>query len=256
MNLQLSCHQVEIQIDHRTLCQPLDLTIRQGERWAIIGKNGAGKSTLLHVMAGLRAAEGGEVKLDGNNLKEMERHLIAQQLGVMLQEQGSEFPGKVWEHVIMGRHPHLSRWQWEGEADNAIAQAALRQVKLDGYEQRQVNTLSGGERQRLAVATLLCQQPQMLLLDEPTNHLDLHQQIAILELLCKSADNAQRGIVMVIHDINLALRYCDHFLLLFDNGEHLCGPTEQVIDEQQLSRLFNHPVTRIEGPNHPLYLPS
>lgn len=255
MTSLLSCQQLTIQIESRQLCQPLTLAIQPQQRWAILGKNGAGKSTLLHTLAGLRPPQGGEIFLQEAALEKIDRRQVAQQLGVLLQEQASEFPGTVKEHVLMGRHPHLERWQWEQSDDIKLAQQALQQLDLQDYQQRQVASLSGGERQRLAIATLLCQQPKLMLLDEPTNHLDLHHQIAVLDTLSALTNQPDHALIMVIHDINLALRYCDHFLLLFDEGEHLSGPAEQVINEQQLSRLYQHPVIRIESPHRSIFLP-
>jgi len=255
MTSPLSCQQLTVKIEERQLCQPLTLTIQPQQRWAILGKNGAGKSTLLHTLAGLRQPQSGNVLLYGKPLETMDRRLVAQQLGVLLQEQTSEFPGTVREHVLMGRHPHMGRWQWEQADDLELALQALRQVDLLDYQHRQVTTLSGGERQRLAVATLLCQQPKLVLLDEPSNHLDLHHQIAVLDKLTAVTREKDHALIMVIHDINLALRYCDHFLLLFDDGEHLCGPAEHVINEQQLSRLYQHPVIHLKNGQHSVFLP-
>ncbi len=255
MSSLLNCQGLTIQLGDKKLCCPLDLSIESTQRWAILGKNGAGKSTLLHTLAGLRQPDSGEVFLNQQPIQTIQRRHVAQQMGLLLQEHASEFPGTVKEHVMMGRHPHLGRWQWEGEQDELIVEQALQQVDLLDYQHRQVASLSGGEQQRLAIATLLCQQTPLLLLDEPTNHLDIHHQIAILETLSDLAKQENSALIMVIHDINLALRYCDHFLLLFDDGQHLCGPAEQIINEQQLSRLYQHPVTQVNHEQGRLFIP-
>ena len=153
----------------------------------------------------------------------MPRRQIARQLGILFQEQTDVFPANVLDTVLTGRHPWLGPLQWESDADLEKARAALQAVGLADIEQRIVTTLSGGERRRLGIATLLAQDTQLLLLDEPTNHLDIHQQIQILQLVSDLARNDNRALLLVMHDLNLAARYCDRFLLLFGDGETSTG---------------------------------
>ena len=165
----LESHNLDIRIGGQQICREANFEFRAGECWGILGMNGAGKTTLLHTLAGLRPPESGQICLNGQPLHHMSRRSIARQLGLMLQDTPDPFPATVLDTALIGRHPHLSRWQWESARDIEQAQAALEQVHLQGFEHRQVNTLSGGERRRLALATLLVQAPAMLLLDEPTN---------------------------------------------------------------------------------------
>lgn len=249
-----------VEIGGKTLCQGLNFYINAGQRWGLLGVNGVGKTTLLHTLAGLRAPAQGEVLLSGKALIDLPRRHIARHIGVLLQDDDDAFPGTVMETVLTGRHPWLGQWQWEGKSDRALALAALKDVGLDGLEQRQVNTLSGGERRRLALATLFTQDPQLFLLDEPTNHLDPHHQIELLSLLSQRATHSKRASLMILHDINLATRFCDHLLLLFGDGETkgevLSGPTNEVLNTHTLSRLYGHPVISVEGPNGPVFLPG
>jgi len=119
-----------------------------------------------------------------------------------------------------------------------------------------VHTLSGGERQRLAVATLLTQAPRLALLDEPLSHLDLNHQIAVLDLLTRRARETGMGIVMVMHDVNLARRYADRALLLFGDGSAQCGPVTEVLDAPTLSRLYGHPLRRIDAGGSDYFIPE
>jgi iron complex transport system ATP-binding protein len=163
----------------------------------------------------------------------------------MPQDTPDPFPANVLDTALIGRHPHLSRWQWESPEDIERARVALAQVDLAGrIEQRSVTTLSGGERRRLALACLLVQAPALLLLDEPTNHLDLRHQHHLLQLLRQQAHDGA-GIVMVLHDINHVVRYCDHVLLLFGNGEICHGLQSEILNAEVLSRLYDHPVIEV-----------
>jgi len=110
-------------------------------------------------------------------------------------------------------------------------------------ENRNTHTLSGGERQRMEIATLLTQQPQLALLDEPSNHLDPGQQIIMLQLLQEHFTVEERALVMVLHDCNLAMRFCDHLLLLKGNGEYLAGSLTELASAENLSWLYQHPVS-------------
>ena len=251
----LSTRGLSVEIANKQVCNHLDLDVMPGQGWALLGINGVGKTTLLHTLAGLREPAAGEVLLDGQPIKTQPRRQVAQQLGLLLQDEGDAFPGTVLETALSGRHPHLGRWQWESAADIALAEQALKQVGLARLEKRQIGTLSGGERRRLSLATLLCQEPRLFLLDEPINHLDPHQQIALLELLAAQTQDDTRGLLMILHDVNLASRFCDQALLLFGNGETLHGSTESVLTTENLERLYGHPVITLAGPNGPVYLP-
>jgi len=238
-----------------TACRSLSLTLRGGEFWGVLGVNGAGKSTLLHTLAGLRAPLAGEIRLDDRPLARWERKALARHLGLLPQESGDPFPTTVLESALIGRHPHLSRWRLEGPAEYAMAREALQRVELADREQQLIHTLSGGERRRLALATLLVQSPRVLLLDEPLNHLDLRHQMTAIHLLRDLADEG-RLLLMALHDLNLAARFCDRLLLLFGDGTWQAGRTEKLLEPVLLERLYRHPIRRIEGPDGPLFAPD
>lgn len=251
----LDARRLDVAIGDKLFCRGLDLSLEAGACLAILGRNGAGKSTLLSVLAGLRRAEGGEVRIGGMTLPAADGRALALQRGYLAQHQHDPFACQVIEVVLAGRHPHLTRWEWESAADRRIAEQALADVGLAGFGARQMQTLSGGERQRVALATLLAQQPSLYLLDEPLTHLDLNHQIAALEILARLAKGGA-AVAAVLHDPSLALRYCDHALLLFGDGEWRAGPSHEVLTAENLSRLYGHPLRRIDGANHPVFVPE
>jgi iron complex transport system ATP-binding protein len=252
----LRTHALDVSIAGQPVCRGLDLRIAPGERWCILGRNGAGKTTLLHTLAGLHAPDCGTITLAGVALAAQPRRTIARQLGVLFQDHHDAFPATVLETVLTGRHPWLGTLQWETADDLAVARAALAAVDLAGLDARSVNTLSGGERRRLGIATLLTQQPRLLLLDEPANHLDIHQQIRMLGLLRQQAAGGERALCLVMHDLNLAARYCDRFLLLFGDGTFLEGGRDTVLTAVNLERLYHHPLRRIEDDGGPVWIPA
>jgi iron complex transport system ATP-binding protein len=239
----------------RTLCRDLDLAIAAGECWGILGGNGSGKTTLLHTLAGLRPADNGKILLDGAPLAQLHRRTVAQRLGLLLQDSQDPFPASVWETALSGRHPHLGRWQSETPQDHARVRDALATMELGGMEERSIQSLSGGERRRLAIATLLTQDPALLLLDEPLNHLDLRHQQALLQHLRRLCDERDKGVAMVLHDPNQALRYCDRVLLLGGDGTWQAGRCEELLTAETLSQLYGCPIEMLEQDGRRLLLP-
>ncbi|MCX7175898.1 MAG: ABC transporter ATP-binding protein [Proteobacteria bacterium] len=231
---------LDVVIAGRTLVRGLDLTLRHGETLAVLGRNGSGKTSLLHTLADLRTPAAGNIALCGRPYAEHAPRAAAHLRGLLVQTHSDAFPASVLETALIGRHPHLGRWAWEGAADERIARAALASVGLAGLEARDVHSLSGGERQRLAMATLLTQQPLLYLLDEPLAHLDLSHQIVMLELVKRYAAECQSGFIIALHDMNLALRYCQRALLLFGDGRWKEGPIAEVLTTGNLSELYGH----------------
>ena len=243
----ISCNALSVKIADKTICEGLTLSINAGENWAILGMNGCGKTTLLHHIAGLSLAQSGDISINNTPLYDLSRKEIAQQLSLLLQHQEDHFPGTVLESVLIGRHPHLKSWQWESEFDKNLALETLSLVGLDDFSERSILTLSGGERQRVALATLLVQQTKIRLLDEPVNHLDIHQQHEVMKLLTSNNENIAN--LFVLHDVNLATRYCDHALLIYDNGTTRQGTCSEVLTESNLSELYQHPLQEIKHNN-------
>ena len=252
----LETRSLSVRVGKKQVCRELNFSIQSGERWGILGINGVGKTSLLHTLAGLRPPASGEILLAGTPIHDVPRRQMAMTCGVMLQDSDDVFPGTVMETVLIGRHPHLKPMEWESAQDESIARSALESVGLAGMEQRLTTTLSGGERRRLALATLLTQDPQLFLMDEPVNHLDLHHQIETLGLLTNQAKGHGKTLLMVLHDVNLAQRYCDSLLLLFGNGEVLQGRTEELLNEVNLELLYHHPIRSIKAGNRKLYYPD
>jgi iron complex transport system ATP-binding protein len=240
----LQAHAVTVAVGTRVLVERIDLRVAPGELLVILGRNGSGKTLLLHTLAGLRTPAAGRVELDGRALWAWPRRALAQRLGLLLQIYEDAFPLTVLDAVLVGRHPHLGFWQWEGSSDRVIAHAALATVALAGMERRAVATLSGGERRRLAIAALLAQQPDVYLLDEPLNHLDPQHQIAVLAHCAALARNGH-AVAASLHDPNLAARFGTRALLLHGDGRWLAGDVQAVLTAEHLSALFHTPFTQV-----------
>ena len=252
----LTTHGLRVGIAEHTFCRDLALTVRAGECLAILGRNGAGKSTLLSVLAGLREPQAGEVLLAGATYARLGARASARMRGWLPQSRSEAFSSTVLETALVGRHPHLARWEWESATDARIARQALAAVGLGDLAQRDVHTLSGGERQRLSIACLLTQAPRLYLLDEPLAHLDLNHQIATLELLAELTRDGQTACVMVLHEPGLAARFCSRALLLFGDGTTQQGASDEVITSDSLSRLYGYPLREIGDGRQRWFMPA
>ena len=249
-------------VGQRKLYDNLNLKIHGGENWAILGPNGCGKTTLLHTLAGLTEPGSGTINLCDKPIKSWPHKKRAQQIGILFQQEETLFPASVFETVLTGRHPHImarglqALLDWEDSEDFTIAEQALNDVDLLAMKSRSITTLSGGEWRRVMIAALLAQKTSITLYDEISNHLDPNHQQKILKHITKQVTGENRANLFVLQDINQALRYCAHGLLLFDNGQHISGPLEEIISENTLAELYHCPFTLLEHKQGNIFLPT
>jgi iron complex transport system ATP-binding protein len=250
-----SCHDLSIAIPGRTLVDGLSFESTPGELLAVLGQNGAGKTLTMHTLAGLRAAPRGRVMLRDADLASMRRQDVARQLALLPQHVDDIFPATVLDTAMIGRHPHIGRFEWESAADFEIGRTALASVGLGELASRDILTLSGGERRRLAIAQVLTQQPDVYLLDEPTNHLDPQHQLDSLRLFREKADDGAT-VIASLHDVNLAVRYADRCLLLYGDGRWDIGTCADVLDEERLTELYATRMEAVDWRAKRLFIPS
>jgi len=252
----LRAHNLQIQRGRKTVLDEVTLQLEAGEVLGVLGPNGAGKSTLLGALCGELAASAGEVLLDGKRLHDWARSQRAQRLAVLPQVSTLDFAFRVEEVVGMGRLPYQS-----GRVrDEEIIAAALAAADAGHLSGRSYLALSGGERQRVHLARVLAQlwpgqAGQTLLLDEPTSMLDPLHQHTTLQAVREFADRGA-AVLVILHDLNLAARYCDRILLL-ENGRPLALDTpEQVLQPDTLQAVFGLEVLVQPHPErgHPLII--
>jgi len=249
------CSDLCVSVAGRRLVDDLDLVVESGEFIAILGQNGSGKTLTLHTLAGLRQADSGSVLVNGFDVASASRRDTARQLALLPQHVDDIFPASVLDTAMIGRHPHIGRFNWESAEDFQVAHDALLAVGLVGLAARDVLTLSGGERRRLAIAQILTQQPQVYLLDEPTNHLDPQHQLDTLRLFRDRAD-AGAVVIAALHDVNLAVRYAHRCLLLYGNGGWDLGTTAEILDSERLSKLYQTPMEAVAWRTRQLFFAS
>ena len=252
---RLAGRALEVAVNGRVLVRGLDFQAHGGEFVAVLGRNGVGKTLTLHTLAGLRAPSSGQVSLDGRDLATWTGRERARRLALLPQTIDDPFPSSVFDTALIGRHPHLPFWQWEGAEDLACARAALAAVGLRDLADRAVDSLSGGERRRLDVATLLAQDTAVCLLDEPINHLDPQHRNEVLALFRARAD-AGGLVVASLHDATLAARFADRVLLLHGDGRWHYGAAATTLDAAHLSALYHVPVEELASRHGRVFVSS
>jgi iron complex transport system ATP-binding protein len=226
------------------------ITSGAGECIGIIGPNGSGKSTLLKAMSKIIRPAAGSVVLSGRDLASIPRDELARNMAVVSQDTLSDFEFTCLDIVLMGRNPHMKRFAVESRKDYEIAETSMKLTSTWHLKDRMFNELSGGERQRVVIARALTQEPSVLLLDEPVSHLDINHQIEILELVDRLKKTRGLLVIMVIHDLNLAARYCDRLILLSHRTVQAAGTPAEVLTREHIRNAFNadvlvrrHPMT-------------
>lgn len=215
----------------------VELETRPGEVLGLVGPNGSGKTTLLRLMAGTLVPQAGRVLLDGRPIQSYSARQRARRVAVLSQEHPLAFAFTVREVVAWGRLPHRGRWQPWRSGDAHAVERALAWTELTVLADRPVQALSGGERQRVFVALALAQQPGHLLLDEPTAHLDLKHQLAAMALIKRLADEGT-GIVVALHDLNLAGRHVDRLALLHAGRVVALGDPTDVLTPARIAEVW------------------
>ena len=236
-NRAIDARGVSVHIEAKRLLDQVDFGADRGQFIGLIGPNGAGKSTLLRTLSNVLSYQEGAISLQGVDLTSLSARKVAEILALVPQIAPYTQGFTALELVQMGRYPHLSRFQVEGESDDRIAAESMRLTETEGFANRTLETLSGGERQRIFLARALAQQPQILLLDEPTANLDILHQLTLMDLVRRLVDDGLTSIA-AIHDLNLAARYCDRLVLLAEGRVLAEGSPEQVLTPETIVKAF------------------
>ena len=257
-NHSMSARGLAVGYGDRTVIEGLDVDFPRGQITTIIGPNGCGKSTLLRAMSRLLPASTGEVLLDGSDISATKRKDLARTISVLPQTPTAPEGLNVADLVSRGRHPHQS-WirQWSS-TDEAAVHKALDMTGSLGLAERTLDSLSGGQRQRVWISMVLAQNTDILFLDEPTTYLDLATSVEILELVQRLRQELDRTVVMVLHDLNLAVRYSDNLVVMRDGRILATGRPSEVITSELLLKAFDLEALVIEDPvtGGPLIVPK
>ncbi|WP_280231792.1 ABC transporter ATP-binding protein [Nocardia cyriacigeorgica] len=254
---RLAADGVTLGYGERVIVDGLSLNIAPGVITTVIGPNGCGKSTLLRSLGRLLKPSAGRVLLDGKAISSMKTKDVARIVGMLPQTPVAPEGLTVADLVARGRHPHQS-WirQWSATDESEVL-TALEQTGIADLAHRSLDELSGGQRQRAWISMALAQGTDILLLDEPTTYLDLAHSLEVLDLVDRLHDELGRTVVMVLHDLNLAIRYSDQLIVMRDGRIIAKGAPADIIDAELLRDVFGLEATVLEDPmsGRPMIVP-
>ncbi|WP_099329508.1 ABC transporter ATP-binding protein [Clostridium paraputrificum] len=216
----------------------LSVEFENGKITTILGPNGSGKSTLLSLLCGLNNAKSGSIFIDGKDITKLKYKDIAKIVATVHQQNSVPNDITVRDLVSYGRLPFKKRFEHINRDDEKIINWALKETGLEGMEEKLVMSMSGGERQRVFIAMALVQKPKILFLDEPTTYLDIYHQIEILELVQRLNKDHGTTIVMVLHDINQAIKYSDNVAVMKDGALVKEGRANDIINENLIRKVY------------------
>ncbi|MDR6789628.1 iron complex transport system ATP-binding protein [Sphingomonas sp. BE138] len=232
----LAAHGLSLSLGGKPVLDAVDAQFASGRVTALLGANGAGKSSLLACLAGLRHPDAGEARLGGDDLRAIPAQQRARRIGFLPQAADVHWNVDVATLVGLGRLPWRGRWG-ETTADRAAVDAALAATGMTAFARRGVEHLSGGERARALLARVLAGTPEWLLADEPLASLDPAHQLEVGAQL-RTVAAAGGGVVLVVHDLNLAARLADDVVLLRDGGVVAAGPVDATLDAERIGRTY------------------
>lgn len=234
----LSVEGLAFKYPSRSVIKNINFSISKGDFLAILGINGAGKSTLLKCINRILKAHTGAVYIKNDAAFKLSRRELAKRIGYVAQRNES-IRTTVFDAVLLGRKPYI---QWEAsQKDLEITHGALKALDLTAYAFRYLNELSGGEQQKVLIARALAQKPELLLLDEPTSSLDLKNQLEVAKIIKKVVQEQQMAAVVTMHDLNLAIRFANKFLLI-KNGDIYAAGGIEVMTPENIENVYSVPV--------------
>jgi ABC-type cobalamin/Fe3+-siderophores transport system ATPase subunit len=238
VNAVLAAEAVTVMYGDRTIVADVSLSLRAGERVALVGPNGAGKSTLLRVLTGVLDPRRGGVTLLGEPIHTLDRKAIARAIAVVPELAQLPFAMTVREVVALGRLPHDPPLSGSRQVDHDAVDAAMERVGVGHLAERDARRLSMGERQLVFVAIALAQAAPILVLDEPTAHLDIRHQVEVMQLLVDLNERDGATIVAVLHDLALAANFFPRVALMSAGRMVADGPPTSTLDAGHIRGVF------------------
>ncbi len=244
----IKANNLKLCYDEKIILDDINLDIEKGKITALIGSNGCGKSTLIKAIARILSPKSGTVLMEDKDLLKMQSKEVSRLLAMLPQSSTAPDDLTIYDLVKQGRYPYHTLLSFWSKKDESIVLKSIEKMGLIDDKDKTLGNLSGGQRQRAWIALALTQDTEIILLDEPTNHLDIKYQLEILNILKELNEKENRTIVLVIHDINHALKYAHNIVALKDGNIFAQGPKEDVVDENLIESVFGVSCKLIDSP--------
>ncbi|MBC2856245.1 ABC transporter ATP-binding protein [Cetobacterium sp. 2A] len=233
----LKVNNLSLSFDKREILKNINFSVKKGEFIGLIGINGSGKTTLLKSLNGINKYSSGEILIDDKNIGQFLEKDLAKKVALMGQNTNLSIPFSCMDIVLMGRYPHLKRGEDFSKVDYDKSKRYMEFTDTLKFEKKFINNLSGGEKQRVFFSKVLAQESEIILLDEPTASLDISHQEEIFKI-CKELQKENKTLIASIHDLRIAIKYCDKLLLLKDGEIIEFGDIEKVITADNLKKAY------------------
>lgn len=236
--MSISFKNLHLGYGNKTILKNINLNLPQGKITALLGPNGCGKSTLLKSIIKILKASQGIVSFEEKDISQLTGKYLAQKIAFLPQVQPIPEGITVKTLVSYGRSPYTNFWGKLQKSDECFMEKVMEETGVLQLQDSLLSELSGGQRQRAWLAMVLAQDTPYILLDEPTTYMDINHQIELMKNL-RRLNKEGKTIIVVLHDINQAARYCDHLVLLKE-GKLICeGETQDIMDEKLLKEVFD-----------------
>lgn len=234
----LKVEDIRFSVDKATILERVSMDLQSGEMVGLIGPNGAGKSTLLKIMSGVIEASYGNITYQGVSLEQIPHSRKASEIAYLAQGARAYWPLPVRNVVELGRLPFQKWWKSLTAHDHEIINRSLQKAGIEHLAQRTVTTLSGGEQTLVMLARIFATQPQLILADEPVAALDPYHQLHVMDLLKAFVSGQQQSVIVVLHDLGLAARYCDRIYLMHHGKIHAHGSPAEVLTPANIEAVY------------------
>lgn len=243
---KLRCEHLTIGYQEKVIARDIEQELTPGKLVCLLGQNGVGKSTLLRTLSGLQKPIGGQVFIEDQNIKAIDKKDLATQIGIVTTDKIGMSNMSVRELVALGRFPYTNWLGKEGEEDLRMIQQAIDRCKINYIEDAKLGKLSDGQFQKAMVARALAQDTSYILMDEPTAHLDVVNRLDMFALFSEIVSQTNKAILVSTHELDLSLQFADELWLMDFNTPMLSGTTQELIDDGAISRIFHHDQYKID----------
>lgn len=233
----ISVNDLEFSYGNRKVIDSVSFNLNPGEILGILGPNGSGKTTLIKLVGGILKKGKGRIEIMGKEIEKYSRKELARKLAIVPSDLEPGFDFSVYDMVAMGRYPYLGLFDTFSPEDIEIIEKSMRSTGIMELSGHSIREISGGEKQRMLIARALAQNTDILLMDEPTSNLDIKYQVEILELI-ENIRKTGRAILLTMHDVNMAVRYCTRIALLSKGRIFSIGQPEMVISEESITAVY------------------
>ncbi len=255
VNPIIKMSEIEYSFENKTILNKINIQIKQKEILGIVGPNGSGKTTVFNILCGLIKHTKGNIFIDGININNLS--ITQKSKLIALAPQNTIFPEdiSVFELTVMGRNPYMNLLSWESLDDNELAVQYINRVGILQLASKKLKHISGGERQLALIAMVLCQETPIILLDEPTSNLDIKNQLHIMDNINAIRESSNKTILINLHDLNLAAKYCDKIIFLKNGTVFSQGTPYEVITSENIRNVYGISANVLNSSTHPIVQP-